>query len=78
MNRDSALKRLMQLISVYADDRGIDNSADLMGYPVNLPPHEMAALFLDIEKEFSVDLNQLLPELELFSVNEIAEKISDR
>lgn len=37
----------------------------------------MAAMFLDIEKEFSVNLDELISGLDLFSLNEIAAKIRD-
>lgn len=66
-------ERLDAIISVYVKE--YDAEKDLMAEPVYLEAFNMAALFLDIQKEFQIDLNQLIPKLNLFTRNEILAQI---
>lgn len=77
MDYNLILKKLNNIVSLYAGNRKVDPDRDLMAQPLALAPYSMAALFLDIEKEFSVDLDELISGLGLFSLNEIAAKIKD-
>ena len=71
------MERLNRLIAEYAEGREIDPKADLMASPVLMPIHSMAALFLNIEKEFEIDLNKLIPALTVYSPDEIAGKLDE-
>lgn len=75
MKKELISKRLEQLIRIYTNGRKVAPDSDLMAKPIALPPYDMAALFIDIEKEFGVDLNKLVPALVAFSPNLLAEKI---
>lgn len=77
MDNDLILKKLNNIVSLYIGDRKVDPDRDLMAQPAALAPYSMAALFLDVEKEFSVNLDELISGLDLFSPNEIAAKIKD-
>ncbi|MGI6189651.1 MAG: hypothetical protein ACOYI1_07985 [Caldicoprobacteraceae bacterium] len=77
MGYDLIFEKLNKIVSLYIGDRKVDPDRDLMGQPVALAPYNMAALFLDIEKEFSVSLDELISGLDLFSLNEISAKIKD-
>lgn len=77
MNKELILEKIEQIVYIYTNGEKTDPYIDLMAKPVSLPPHDMAALFLDIEKEFSVDLNKLVPYLEVYSKNKIVERIAD-
>lgn len=77
MDNDLIMKRLNSIVSLYSGGRKTDPGGDLMGEPVSLSPYNMAALFLDIEKEFSLNLDELISGLDLFSPTEIAAKIED-
>lgn len=70
------LERLESLIILYTNGVAPNKNKDLMADPVYLSPHDMAAFFLDIEKEFSIKLNSLVPSLEVYSPMSIAEKIN--
>lgn len=75
MDKELVLERLDRLIYPYNGGMKAEPGRDLMAGPASLPPYSMAALFLDIEKEFSLDLDELVPGLEMFSPNELADKI---
>lgn len=77
MQNESITARLEHIISMYTNGRKAEPDIDLMAKPISLPPHDMASLFLDIETEFGIDLNQLVPDLNVFSPNGLAEKIGD-
>ncbi len=70
-----ALIKLNCLISVYTGGAAVAPERDLMASPACLPPYNMAALFLDIEKEFSISLNELVPKLDVFSPNRILQEL---
>lgn len=69
------MNKLDRLICNYTGSLDIEQDMDLMAKPISLPPHSMVALFLDIEKEFSISLNELVPTLNMFSPKEISERI---
>ncbi|WP_041703695.1 hypothetical protein [Lachnoclostridium phytofermentans] len=75
MKKDLISERLEQIICIYTNCRKIEPDIDLLAKPISLPPHDMAALFLDIEKEFGIDLNKLVPDLAIFTPSLIAKKI---
>jgi len=75
MERELITEKLERLIAEYIGDIKMDNDSDLMAQPAVLQPHSMAALFLDIEREFSIDLNALVPRLNLFSPRAITDEI---
>ena len=76
MEKESVLEKLNCIIGVYANDTEVQANKDIMGKPLSLLPYEVAALFLDIEKEFAIDLDKLVPKLVTFSPNEIAERLA--
>ena len=71
MNKELILEKLCNIISMYISETKFHFDNDIMGYPIFLPAHEMADLFLCIEKEFAVDLNDLIVNLNVFSLNAI-------
>lgn len=75
MEKSFIVERLNHLIGSYTDINKIEPGRDLMGEPASLPTYDMAALFLDVEREFDVNLNELIPGLGIFSPNEIADRI---
>ena len=76
MEKELILKRLNCLIDIYTDGADFQADKDLMAKPISLLPYEMASLFLDIEKEFAVDLDKLVPDLITFLPNEITDKLA--
>ena len=77
MNKEFVFERLKQLIIVYTYPTLPERNSDIMGNPCFMPAHDAAAFFIDIEKEFSIDLNELLPFLKTFSMDDIAERVSN-
>ena len=77
MSKESIYVNLEHIISTYIHGVKFEPNNDLMGDPVFLSAHEMADLFLSIEKEFSIDLNDIVTNINTFSFNAIAEKIID-
>lgn len=75
MSKELVLDKLYQIISAYTCIAKPDSNSDMMAKPLSFRPHEMAAFFLEIEKEFAIDLNELMPKLKLFSLKAIAEEI---
>lgn len=77
MKKEMIREKLDNIIDSYAYGNKVEVDADLMAKPVSLPSYDMAALFLEIEREFSVDLDQLVPVLEVYSPNQIAGKVME-
>lgn len=77
MDKELVQDRLNCLIKRYSFGRIVELDKDLMSGPVNLAPYDMASLFLDIKREFSIDLNELVPKLNMFSISEISNIIKE-
>lgn len=77
MEKDIVMKKLAEIVGEYSVKNIGYYGKDLMDKPAPIPPYDMAALFVDIEKEFDIDLNDLIPKLEVYSVEKIAESIMD-
>lgn len=75
ISKTTVVEKLEQLIKSYIDETEFSLSDDIMGKPLFLSAHELASFFLEIEETFSVDLNKLLPNLDMFSLDSIAELI---
>jgi hypothetical protein len=75
MNREIVLGKLEELLSAYTDNSAIDQSSDIMAKPLLLSDCDSAAFFLDVEREFTVSLNILVPDLSIYSINSIADKL---
>jgi hypothetical protein len=77
MNRENVKAKLGELLSVYTTASSIDHSCDIMAEPLLLSERETASFFLDVVGIFSVDLNELLPNLSIYSIDAIANKLLD-
>jgi len=75
MKKETVLKKLEILLSVYTKESSFDCDGDIMARPLLLSPYDAAAYFLDIEREYAVDLNDVIPCLTVYSLNNIADKI---
>lgn len=75
MKKELISERLEQIICLYTNGRKAGPDIDLMQKPISLAPHDMVALFLDIGKEFDIDLNKLVPDLAAFSPSLLAKRI---
>lgn len=75
MDKEFISTKVRAIVTDYTDGRAVDCDADLMASPTLFAPHVMASLFLDIEAMFSIDLNELVPKLNKFSLNELIDRI---
>jgi hypothetical protein len=75
MNKDIVIKKLEDILNSYTAVSPIDHSCDIMGGPLLLSERDAASFFLDIKKEFTVDLNKLIPDLIVYSLDDIADKL---
>ncbi|MCL1878987.1 MAG: hypothetical protein FWF80_09015 [Defluviitaleaceae bacterium] len=75
MDKKLISENLERIMSPYKKDMEIEFDKDIMGAPLFLPAYEMAALFLDIEKEFSINLDSVIPSLYSFSFNAIVDRV---
>jgi hypothetical protein len=77
MTRENVKTKLNELLSVYITASSIDHSCDIMAEPLLLSEQETASFFLDVGGIFSVDLNELVPNLSIYSIDAIADKLLD-
>jgi hypothetical protein len=75
MNKEFIIEKLENLLSSYTAMSRIDHSSDIMAEPLFLSECESTSFFLDIEKEFTVDLNKLIPDLTVYSLDAVADKL---
>jgi hypothetical protein len=75
MNREIILVKLDEILGTYISVSSIEYSRDIMDEPLFLSERETASFFLDVEREFAVDLNKLIPELIIYSINTITDKL---
>jgi hypothetical protein len=75
MNKEIVFRKLEEFLSTYTAVSPIENNIDIMGEPLLLSERDAASFFLDVEKEFKVDLNELIPNLIVYSLEDIANKL---
>jgi hypothetical protein len=75
MDREIVVKKLEELLSAYSATSLMQNGSDIMSAPLLLSEREAASFFLDVEKEFKVDLNELIPDLFVYSIDAVANKL---
>jgi hypothetical protein len=76
MYKEIVIKKLEEFLRSYTAISSIDYSSDIMAEPLLLSDRDAASFFLDIEREFKVDLNKLMPDLIVYSLEAIADKLS--
>jgi hypothetical protein len=76
MNRELFLLKLEELLRIYTAVSTIPHSNDIMSEPLLLSERDTASFFLDVEKEYKIDLNELIPDLIVYSLDTIADKLS--
>jgi hypothetical protein len=72
MNKEIVLMRLKELLSAYTAESPIEQSNDTMTEPMSLSECDAASFFLDVEKEYKVQLDELIPDLIVYSLDAIA------
>jgi len=65
---------LYRIVAKYTP-KNIDPDVDLLGYPVFMTARDMAAVFIDIEEEYRIDLNELIQALAVYSMNCITDMV---
>jgi len=75
MSKETILKKLEPLLGIYAKEFFVNYDSDIMESPLSLSACDSAAFFLDVERELTIDLNELIPCLSIFSLNAIADRI---
>jgi hypothetical protein len=75
MNKENILRKLEELLSEYTAVLPIVHSSDIIAEPLLLSEREAASFFLDVEKEFQIDLNKLIPDLSVYSISAIADRL---
>jgi hypothetical protein len=73
MNREIVLNKLENLLSSYTVVSPITHNNDIMTDPLLLSDRDAASFFLDVEKEFKIDLNKLIPDMIVYSLDNIAD-----
>jgi len=75
MKKETVIKKLEILLSMYTEKTYTNYDADIMAKPLLLSPCDTASYFLDVEREYNVNLNKVIPCLTVYSINNIADKI---
>lgn len=66
---------IIKIISKYTSKDIIDTKSALTKSPYLLNPREIASIFMDIEKEFKIDLNLIIDDKFDFSIDSTVERI---
>lgn len=67
--------KLEEIIRNYGDITKLDKDANLLSSPMHLAPRDMAAVFLDIEKVFDVEICDIVAKAKFFTFNNILSAI---
>jgi hypothetical protein len=75
MNKDIIIKELEALLNSYTAVLPIDHNSDIMGEPLLLSERDAASFLLDVEKAYKIDLNKLIPDLFVYSIDTVANRL---
>ena len=75
MTKEIILKELEALFLINANQPLVKLDSDIMGHPLLLSACEAASFFLNVERKFAINLNELLPSLTAYSIDSISDKI---
>lgn len=75
MGRDSAIEKIRAIVEKYISAQDLEVGVPLTAKPYYVSPRSLAAIFLDIEQEFEVDLDKVFDQPLDYSINTMADAI---
>jgi len=75
-NRDYIDQKVKSIVNKICSRDIKQLDTNIFIYPINMSSRELAYIFLEIEKEFDVDINELVGEYKNHTLKELIESIS--
>lgn len=75
MTRVEILNKVVEIIKAYCPANNLDLDKNIFSSNINCNSRDSVLIFLDIEKIFDIDLNQLIKSLDYVSINKLVTSI---
>jgi len=78
MKHSTIEEKVMRIVQEYISDQKLLHNTPLTSKPYYISARSLAAIFIDIERNFGVDLNKVIDQITCYSIAGIANAVTSQ